>query len=187
MGYRSPSIDWRANRLVDAVAKYAANVDRVSADVTKLLDDAAAALEFYAARFGTISHTANHYQSPSVLPEGTTVYTCLRDSCPDKPVMQGGIRKKRYAAEVVQVVSAPPGPTPFSVPIEIPSATYSKPKVSKRQRHEDHEADLELRFQENWSANRPNLQPAPFGQAQARVDAMRERVRLRYAGGDGLP
>eukprot|EP00973_Karenia_brevis_P077989 10833860-Karenia_brevis.AAC.1 len=46
------AVDWRANRLADVLAKFAANAGRVPTHVIEFLDTAAEALEFYAAQLG---------------------------------------------------------------------------------------------------------------------------------------
>ena len=67
---------------MDAAAKKAAGMARVPAKVIKLLDTAARAVEFYAAKLGEVTHAAHNLRFDVVLPDGNTT---KRDSAGHKP------------------------------------------------------------------------------------------------------
>ena len=53
-------VDWRANRLADALAKSAATETQAPPAALKLLDAAAAAVKHCATLLGQVTHAANH-------------------------------------------------------------------------------------------------------------------------------
>ena len=60
-GSRLTHIDWRANRLADALAKRAASDGAPPTAVLRLLKSAQAAVEFSAKLLGRITFAANHH------------------------------------------------------------------------------------------------------------------------------
>ena len=66
------AIDWRANRLVDALAKAAARETRVHPAAMKLASTAARLMEYSAARAGAVTFAANNYKVQRLNVDGTT-------------------------------------------------------------------------------------------------------------------
>jgi hypothetical protein len=83
-GGRLTVIDWRANRLVDALAKAAAREQQVSRDTVAFLASAEVAAGHAAALLGVVTHAANNHTDVELLDDGTTRSRVLRDSV-DKP------------------------------------------------------------------------------------------------------
>eukprot|EP00973_Karenia_brevis_P022476 3094285-Karenia_brevis.AAC.1 len=52
-GSKITAVEWQANRLVDALAKKAAQLDRLPGKFMELIDPAAEAVEFFATKLGT--------------------------------------------------------------------------------------------------------------------------------------
>ena len=107
-GSRLSMIDWRANRLVDALAKLAAGHQQVSEFTTQLLTSADAAVSHSACLLGVVTHAANNFRSQVTLEGGQEVTKVLRDSS-DKP------RTKR-------ATSSPPVLTPKAASLSKPAS-----------------------------------------------------------------
>ncbi len=176
-------VDWRANRLVDKLAKLAASRYRVPAAVTRLLSTAAEAAEYYAARLGAVTYAANNYLVSTVLPDGTTTNSIRRDSTAVSPVRHAEKGQKRKH----QQTSGDDGCTTHdtkgsnTIPL-LPHVAALSAKNAKKQRLQDHESICELRFQQNWRASKPAMRPTAQGSAQQRLRELRERVSARQAG-----
>ena len=72
--------DWRANRLVDKLAKVAASHRALPKDLLRLLKNASDATEHAGACLGLATHAANNYRETSWRPDGTAVQTLRRDA-----------------------------------------------------------------------------------------------------------
>ncbi len=62
-GHPVSAIDWRANRLVDFLARLAACTDQVPHAASKLYKQAHQAAEYFAASLGAVAFAANHFPS----------------------------------------------------------------------------------------------------------------------------
>ena len=87
-GTKVTVIDWRANRLVDVLAKTAASHLRAPSSVSALLHSADTAAAHAACLLGVVTHSANNYKTTQLAEGGSTVSVTLRDSS-DRP--KGGI------------------------------------------------------------------------------------------------
>ncbi len=173
------NIDWRANRLVDAVAKKAAGEARVPASVVRLLSTAARAVEFYAAQLGEITHAANNLKVDVVLPDGNTTTAVKRDSAGLRPATRGaGPKRGRTAVDGDHAGSTPNSANHLGC-ATVPVHVVNNSTTAKRRRREDHEAVNEARIREYWRANRPDMRPSASGAAHLRMVQLRERVALR--------
>jgi len=76
------ALDWRANRLVDALAKAAAGKGRVDKSLLAFWDAAGEAVEFCAATLGMVTYAANNVRESAQRADGTYVYALRRDACP---------------------------------------------------------------------------------------------------------
>ncbi len=182
-GQRMTAVDWRANRLVDALAKHAAQQHRVQGAVTKKLDVAAEAVEFYAARLGAITFAANHYKVATVLPDGTTTWNTRRDSTAIRPQPKRGAekRKAQQQAEVSQDGAQGAGACGTNF-LEGPRRVRPRNTAAhNRERQQDLECANEARFRQHWLASRNTLRPTECGDAQRRMAAFRERVAAKLA------
>ena len=159
-------MDWRANRLVDALAKLAASSDMVDAGLVLKVERAARAVEHAVARLGHSTYAANHFPTTKTLDDGTVVATTVRDSLPGR-----------------RPTTTPP-PTHNSGPSTATAAVQGFARVppstvTKRRLEELQEAELEAKFQQYRAENRPVLRPSSQPAATERLDALRQRVRER--------
>ena len=121
-GCRLTVADWRANRLVDALAKAAASELQASKDTLAFLASAEAAAGHAAALLGVVTHAANNFTEVETHEDGTTSKRILRDSV-------GKPKAKRARAEVVcrphPATATMPSPTTHVsvAPWRPPSAT----------------------------------------------------------------
>ncbi len=178
-GSRITSVEWRANRLVDALAKAAAQPDRVPPQLIELIDAAAEAVEFYAAKLGRVTHEANHYKVDTVLPDGTTTQTTRRDSTavrqPWNPNTRAKKRRRLTAAGTQHEEAHDTGGITVSI-----DTVFRHTSKAKRMR-EDHESRAELCFKKYWQENRRTLRPSTEPPARQRIAELRERVAARQA------
>lgn len=75
---------WRANRLVDSLAKFAAGKNRLPEWAFKMLGAAAQLVKHSAAQLGVATHRANHHKVTQMVDGGTTVTKVCRDSTAER-------------------------------------------------------------------------------------------------------
>jgi len=101
------AIDWRANRLVDALAKKAAAERQAPAAITRLLGSAKAAVRHAAALLGEVTHAANNHRTNVTGPDGSVHVKVVRDAMPKPARGDGATREQRRM---------PPPPAPAELP-----------------------------------------------------------------------
>ena len=79
-GRKLSTVDWRANRLADALAKGAAGVRRAPKAVLRLLDSSAPAVKYSASLLGRVTFSANNHLVTVISPDGTVHKTVTRDA-----------------------------------------------------------------------------------------------------------
>ena len=79
-GARLTFVDWRANRLVDALAKRSSAEVRTSVAVRSLLDSAWVAVRHFAALLGRVTHAANNHTAEVMGEDGIMVVRRMRDA-----------------------------------------------------------------------------------------------------------
>ena len=187
IGYVVTAVDWRANRLVDLLAKKAAAETRVSAHALRLVADAADAVRYWMAKLGAVTHAANHFKLVTCLPDGTTTTTVKRDSAPQKP--RRGCPRSCSNTNDVDIAVSLPVRSADAVSLAEVLPTIRKPsKIKARLQRQafDAECASELAFQNYWRANRQEklLRPSKPGDARDRLQALRERVGARASFAD---
>ena len=75
-------VDWRANRLVDILAKNGAKAHGPREDVLMLVKSMTCMARHAAAQLGEATHVANNFPQEIISPEGKTVTKVTRDSMP---------------------------------------------------------------------------------------------------------
>ena len=78
-GNRLTMTDWRANRLVDILAKAGAKCVAPSSDVQKLLSSATALAKHFAAQLGEVAFVANNFRSETIGLEGEHIFKISRE------------------------------------------------------------------------------------------------------------
>ena len=81
-GKKITTVDWRANRLVDALAKQGAESVRVAAETRNLVASAQAASLHAACLLGQVTFAANNHKAQQLDEKGNMVTVTLRDSDP---------------------------------------------------------------------------------------------------------
>ena len=79
-GKKITTVDWRANRLVDALAKRGAESVRVGAETRSLVASAQAASLHAACLLGQVTFAANNHKAQQLDEKGNMVTVTLRDS-----------------------------------------------------------------------------------------------------------
>ena len=74
------SLDWRANRLVDVLAKHAAEVNAVPKSTSNFLGDAESLVKYRAAMLGCVTFAANNHEVVTQAADGSTRTTLQRDA-----------------------------------------------------------------------------------------------------------
>jgi hypothetical protein len=181
-GGKLTAVQWRANRLVDLLAKSAARPARLTVKTRLLIAAAAEAVEYSLAKLGAVTFAANHLRVSTVLEDGTVSHSVRRDSGARPSTRPSSVALKRKAQVALSLpalghvgdVSCEDGP----------SGKRPRQPASwqlRQQRANDHEAALELAFQQHRAASRPLLS-AMAGSASERFAAMRARILARESG-----
>jgi len=179
--------DWRANRLVDLLAKAAAFRHRVPEDLRLLLANAVAAVTFHAAMAGVTSHASNNSPSYALAEDGTTVTTMTRDAMPPLPRLGawgprcGGGPSARADAQPVATCHAPKA-TPADEPghnTATSGAGQAGARARGRRRAAEEAERKEARFLDGWLRERAAQVHVALPNAQSRLEAVRERIRAR--------
>jgi len=105
-------IDWKANRLVDALAKQAAAQRQAPAAILRILKSAQPAVRHSAALLGRVTHAANHCQIEVVLADGRRVPQICRDAQQHTGQRRGPKRQRFVQAQ----------PLPAQLPEAMPDA-----------------------------------------------------------------
>jgi hypothetical protein len=177
------AMDWRANRLVDKLAKNAARAHCVPDLAVNTFEQALCAAEYYAALAGTVTYAGNHFAVDVVRRNGTIGRSIVRDSCP-------GVRPKRDFKTLVKDDPPPcaaplkrcrtgchqPGLSSSDVP-KVATAQALHAARGKKARLQT-ERSAEQRFQSAWRENRDKRSASapPRMTAKDRVDALRRRI-----------
>ena len=189
-GKRFTTVDWRANRLADALAKEAAARESATDADVKLLKSAEAAAEHACALLGVVTRAANHHPVLVTLAYGKTVLSHKRDSA-DPP------RKKPHAEKTAKPVKFEPQditvPIIEQAPLALPR--YSAPKHAAQRAKEEAAKEAERRKREAASdslkraidSSSGSSKPCQSTPSAASITAaLRERVRAKQAKTEGL-
>ncbi len=166
-GCRLTIVDWRANRLVDKLAKVAANELQHPKSTLELLASAEAAAAHAACLLGAVTWAANNYVEETPNEDGTTTRKVLRDS-QDKP------RNKRAVSAPLADRSASAVPTLAQAPASVVAWTPPSARLAaRRQRSVDSSNALLRRVEEIGSALAQRTAGATGSQ---RLSELRQRV-----------
>jgi len=190
-------LDWRANRLVDMLAKAAAARGRAPRALRSLLDVAAQAVEFSAALLGLTTHAANSYTTTEWRADGTAHTLTRRDAQPPAFLAKGrGQRPRATGPRPQQPLQRPHPAAPASAQDEGERATLENnlrarldhQKAAKnraRQEAADRADAQEARALAAWhrdqAAAPPRQRPAGAPTAAERLEALRRRVADKSA------
>jgi hypothetical protein len=169
-GSRLTAVDWRANRLVDKLAKIAAGALAEPKNVTDLVGSLDAAAAHAAALLGIVTHAANNHKVLEVDEHGNQVTRTKRDSTA-KPRQT---RAPRTLAELTPEVA----PRAHSMPpkASVPWQPARKPSAVARMRHEQDDA-TRRRVRDIGDSLRPRVDAPTLAEVHERI-----RARLAAAG-----
>ena len=173
-------VDWRANRLVDALAKEAASSRQAPMAITRLLSSGRAAVRHSAALLGRVTHAANNCIMDCTLPDGNVVQRACRDA------QQPRFTRKRRKDSTD---SAPRPPEP---PASLPQVDLSTEEQAQSLRSARATAAKEqaayCRAQQEWHTKRRIAEIAaasrpPTGRLTGaeRLEQLHRRVRARLS------
>ena len=175
-GMRLSFVDWRANRLVDALAKMAAAEWRTSEAVRKLLDSAAAAVKHSAMLLGRVTHEANNHEIAVTGDDGVITKMRVRDATEAPRSYKRKVQAvNRTSAPVVASPAAPVARGPLAA---LPCKKRGGPVTSQAVRARFAEIAQARRRVEDVGASLS----APVGAASARdrLESLGRRVRARF-------
>ena len=176
------ALDWRANRLVDRLAKLAAQEHCVPDAGVRLAVSAACAAEYYAASVGTINYAANNHSASVVGEDGRLRQVTLRDSVSAQFCRK---TRKRDASNATSLDHPlPPDvvqPATCSVSAGVLSSRVPSHSAlllaSKRKAAADHALACETSFWSSWK-ERVDKRPALTQPAVCASDRMQAIKRL---------
>ena len=190
-------VDWRANRLADAVAKAAARVNAAPGTVIDLIRDARSALAHAAAVLGAVTHAANHHPVSTTRPDGSVSTTLCRDAhVHARPKPHPRCRAVDRASEAADTALPPlaaedvhgaslrlVGSTRQSRVMDAERVRLSRRRQAETQgkmRRSSLDEAVTTRIIAEMGAKRKPSDPAETG---ARFSALRDRIRRKELGG----
>ena len=166
-GARLSAVDWRANRLVDKLAKIAAKALQHSKHVLELLPSADSAAAHAACLLGVVTHRANNFEEKTTDGNGKEVTKTLRDSS-DKPKVKRATSEPPAAPREAAVTKVTNAPAPKKVaPWRPPSAA----SLAKKQEAE--------RLARRVGEIGDSLRASDRDSGKARLAMVSERLRQR--------
>ena len=170
-------VDWRANRLVDALAKSEAKRRELPLAVEKLLNSACLAVKHCAVHLGRVTHAANNFVTFVPGPDGEPVRKVLRDATQ---------APRTYKRKAIGQPAEPPAAKKLVRPCT--AKAWEPPRGPKKRQGPDtlhiararkqELARTSLRVQEIGASLRPAARPLT---AAARREAVERRVRAKLA------
>jgi len=189
-GTRLTAVDWRANRLVDALAKQAAATRQAPAPVIEMLMSAKAAVKHAAALLGEVTFAVNNHSITVTNPDGSQSTRVIRDSMPKargaaKPAASY-TERAAPSANQTQSCSSPDVVPSLAMEPLMPRAPLSinanrAREFAQRRRLED-KTRTWRRIEEVFVNARPRSHDDPARPTgHDRLQAVLERVRVRSA------
>ena len=123
------AVDWRANRLVDILAKQAASTRAAPKSVAVLLKSAQRAVRYTAALLGNVTREANHHGIDEVQDGGKLVRIYKRDA--QQPASGSAARRPRSTTAAKAVPKPKVSPQPPQQPVQEPWAERD-PRVTAK-------------------------------------------------------
>ena len=187
-------VNWRANRLADAIAKAFARDHLAPDEMVTLVASARKAVSHHAALLGRVTHNANNCPTAAVRKDGTPYQKFCRDSSDDPSGKEKGSNGQRTAKEIKNDEPQPPSVAPpcetssssachkpalpFTARHE-PDALLAKRRILSERRKERvaEEQRLVIRRVAEIGSTLKSRQHSPTG--ESRLEALQRRVRSR--------
>jgi hypothetical protein len=193
-GKRLSALDWRANRLVDALAKQAAGERQAPIAIRRLLASAKAAVKHSAALLGEVTHTANNHRVTATRPDGSLLVKVLRDSLPKQSGASRTVTRARASAAQLPAEETPPHCSAAQLASLTMATQYGRTRLppnrsaraaseAAKRRQASEEAVTRRRVEEILSASSraQSSSHPPRPTAAERLSGVFERVRARLA------
>jgi hypothetical protein len=188
-GTKLTPVDWRANRLVDQLAKMSAQWGVDSKHVTAFLDKAWLATQQAACTLGNVTYLANNFVAPFVGEDGSTIQRVYRDSCSANLTRKRNLTSKAEAKPIgkrfcINKSQSCTASEPVNVVGALPESATSyrrPPRTATHSGVRTHEQDRLLKRRVDQI--RDSLR-APVNQLDAsqRIAAVRLRALARFGG-----
>ena len=174
------TIDWRANRLVDAIARRCAFAGAAPRSVVASIDAASHAVAAVAATLGAVTRAANCHPVEQVTASGATVWTQRRDSVTVPP--QPADAPKRPWRKRDPKPAAPPKPLSTTAPrvVSDPRSNSSRAAAAARRAAKTAAAAaFDHSVREVLSSRHAGATASsrdPYAKRQALLDRVKERL-----------
>jgi len=181
-GKKTTAADWRANRLVDVLAKSAAEMVRANKPTRNLLQSARVACLHAACTLGSVTFAANNHKVEEVDEKGNTRTLTKRDSMDAPPRQQCARSRKQPAAKAEPKAGSEEKrratDRAAALLLEDPNATKKgrAGAIARSKRARDEDSDITRRIIESRSSQ---SKPSSAGPAAEIMERLRMRVRLR--------
>jgi len=175
-------LEWRANRLVDALAQTAAGRSRLPRSLMALIRDVERTVEYAAGMVGLTSWAANNFVATRYADNGDSFQVTLRDSCPPKTEKIGtatgtGQPKRGRPKAAAPSSSAPTRSTPPPPPRKLLATAQKAAELTAEVGREARATSTWLKDLAAKSLTRDDAAPT----ARERLNALRLRVREKAA------
>jgi hypothetical protein len=181
-GQRLSHIDWRANRLVDGLAKQAAEANQAAQMTLSLLESAREATWHAAKLLGRVTFASNNHPVHSLNAEGKAITRLARDSidAPKRPKVHAETRKAKPPGPPKLETSGGKQVQPWQPPVRETAAAAKKAAQRAGDRATVAQGFVARRVEQIGAAS-TTREDRPTG-AQ-RLQALKARVRGREGGG----
>lgn len=180
-GHRLTTIDWRANRLVDALAKAAASERQPPPAIERILAWAHSAVRHSAKLLARVTHAANNHEVVGIGPTGEPTSRTIRDSV-DAPRQ---VRQQRANLEIRPAVTKVTPlerkqVRPWQPPAHTATATRRRPSQAATARAAE-AGFLDRRVQDIGAAlSQPTNQPTASERMRALTERMIQAAAARH-------
>ncbi len=191
-------VDWRANRLADAIAKAFARDNLIDRDTLEIVTSARAAVGYHVSLLAKVTHAANNCQVPSFRKDGTPYCKCARDSVDDPSAKRKSFMCSKRGEPATKTPKVVPSVSsvsqPECEPVQFSSSSLAAPPapparnvpeavLTKRRRLGD-AARARKEAEEQHLSNRVSelgatLMRRPQSVGESRLVALQRRVKSR--------
>ena len=167
---------WRANRLVDLLAKAAASQSRLPQHVLKWMRTADTLHVHMAATLGVVTHAATHFEHTAIGPGGRQVTHVSRDSAGQRPR-----RPRTWRRFPPQQAQQPPTSSSSTAAGSVRPVALLAPREKRRRLSEAHQSHERVQAAKRVAAHLAaiELQPSSAPSAADRMAALRARVQAK--------
>jgi len=184
-GKKITTIDWRANRLADALAKQAAEQVRATKEARDLVQSCREAVRHAACGLGQVTFAANNHKAERVGEDGKLHTVTFRDSQEAPKKLQQVSSSEKLAKRASKAVAAKTAKQAKKAvrPLDIHRLHCQEPPSKKRLTEAHYRAEraeaCRAALKRNLEDRASSLTRSATVTAPSRLEQMRKRVRLR--------